>query len=300
MTKYYPVDKKYFLSGDPFRFLISEAHKRGIKVWAWFDFMGYKQLLVDHPDWGVKYWNGTSILEKPYRGYYPLNPANREVVSFWKNVLKELVTNYNIDGINFEDDYGYSYGGEYFSYDNINRELFTKFLKKHDIEELNWPNDALPGGKLYNLWIAYKCEIINNLSKELYYTVKEIRPSIEISLAVNVNLNWTKKTYGVDWLTLAKEGHFDYLTFMLYTADDKWLVEKSRYIKSMLNDTLSKPIIIIGWELRNKRASAWIRQALLIREEGYNDIIIFWAGGLENIKDGWKSFKMFFGSMKKI
>ena len=299
-TSYFPCGSG--CKADLLSYLIRKAHESGLKVWAWFDFMGYRKLLEEHPDWAAVYPDGKSTLERPCKvgvneEYYPMNPANPEVVNFWRSTLAELVRKYNVDGVNFEDDYGYSYCGEHYSYDKYNRQGFESFLHKKGIHvRVQWPNDVVEDGSLYDLWVEYKCEVIENLTRVLYSTIKKIRPNIEVSLAVSPNLEWSKRAYGVNWIKLGKLGLFDSLTFMVYTTDDAKLESTIKYIFKAMHTSRAKPMIIIGWELRNSSPAAWIRQTLIVRKLGGQDIIVFWDGGLDKT-NAWSTFKELFEVM---
>jgi uncharacterized lipoprotein YddW (UPF0748 family) len=96
---------------DPLEFAVEECHKRGLELHAWLNpyrfesvagkYSGqagdYKQT---HPEWVLTYANGGSILD-------PGNPEVRERIS---DIVNEIISNYNVDGIVF-DDYFYAYGG---------------------------------------------------------------------------------------------------------------------------------------------------------------------------------------------
>ncbi|SMG28201.1 family 10 glycosylhydrolase [Paenibacillus aquistagni] len=94
---------------DPLAFMIEEAHNRGMAFHAWFN--PYRvsvqnditKLSADHParknpDWVVK--DGNLLL------FNPGVPAAREFIL--KGIM-EVVANYDIDGVHF-DDYFYPYG----------------------------------------------------------------------------------------------------------------------------------------------------------------------------------------------
>ncbi|MEM1509137.1 MAG: family 10 glycosylhydrolase [Thermofilaceae archaeon] len=284
---------------DLLAYLIERAHEKKLKVWAWFGFMGYKSLLERHPDWAAVWPTGETTLERPCapsgEKFYVLNPANRDVVEFWKQALIDLVARYEVDGVNFEDDYGFGYCGENFSFDEINRENFTRFLIQRGIENLDWPHDVLEGGKYYKFWVEYKCSLVRNVTGELVEAVKKVKPGIEVSLATSVSLEWSKRAFGIDWIDLEV---FDYFTFMAYTADEQVLKSWVSNIFALMRGLKTKPIIIIGWELRGRPALEWVKQALTVRRLGGEDLIIFWDGGLDS-SNAWNYFRALFSSMKK-
>lgn len=97
---------------DPFEFMIQACHEYGIECYAWINPYRYHtskngshgggalDYEVTHPDWLI---NGTSSNRV-------LNPAKPEVLQRILDVTKEIVTNYDVDGVIF-DDYFYPQGG---------------------------------------------------------------------------------------------------------------------------------------------------------------------------------------------
>ena len=95
---------------DPLKFVVEEGHKRGIEVHAWFNPYRYESVLnqwdgtplnyrESHPDWLLDYSGSGSIL----------NPAMQEVRDHITAIIEEVVENYDIDGVVF-DDYFYMSG----------------------------------------------------------------------------------------------------------------------------------------------------------------------------------------------
>jgi len=93
---------------DPLPFLIEETHKRGMEFHAWLNpyratlnldttSLAYKHPLNQNPDWFIKYGK---------RFYF--KPGKQEVRDHITAVIEEIVRNYNIDAIHF-DDYFYPY-----------------------------------------------------------------------------------------------------------------------------------------------------------------------------------------------
>lgn len=94
---------------DPLEFAIEEAHKRGIEIHAWMNPYRYETgsmnhgsedyVRKNHPDWILTY-SDRRILD----------PGNPEVREYIINIVEDVVKNYNVDGIIF-DDYYYPYSG---------------------------------------------------------------------------------------------------------------------------------------------------------------------------------------------
>ena len=102
---------------DPFAFLMEEAHKRGIEVYAWLNPYRYQNSAYNegwgqnggdknyensHPEWLIK-WKTSE------RTWTILNPALPEVKQRIVDVIADIMDKYDVDGIVF-DDYFYQNG----------------------------------------------------------------------------------------------------------------------------------------------------------------------------------------------
>lgn len=100
---------------DPFEYLLNEAHKRGIEVYAWLNPYRYYNSTGDgwgsnggdknyensHPDW--------LLTQSGERNYMVLNPGLPEVKQRIVDVIADIMSKYDIDGVIF-DDYFYPGG----------------------------------------------------------------------------------------------------------------------------------------------------------------------------------------------
>lgn len=96
---------------DLFEYLIEEAHKRGIEVYAWIN--PYRYAYPKNEDWGqspLDYINTHPewLLRNDKATY--LNPGIPEVRKRVVDVSHEIITKYDVDGLVF-DDYFYNDGG---------------------------------------------------------------------------------------------------------------------------------------------------------------------------------------------
>ena len=96
---------------NPLQFAIEEAHARGMELHAWLNPYRYSSsntnygtlsnaYSITHPEWLLNYGNYSCILN---RGL----PEVRERI---KAIIGEIINDYDVDGIVF-DDYFYAYGG---------------------------------------------------------------------------------------------------------------------------------------------------------------------------------------------
>ena len=95
---------------DPLEYAVQETHKRGMELHAWINPYRYSSSSATHgnlptdypntkPEWLIAYDSYTKIL----------NPGVPEVTQRIADIVAEVVTNYDVDGIVF-DDYFYGNG----------------------------------------------------------------------------------------------------------------------------------------------------------------------------------------------
>lgn len=146
---------------DPLEWMITQAHARGFEFHAWLNpYRATMDLKTEnlspthdfykHPEWMIKYGE---------KYYY--NPALPEVQSHLVNVVDEIVKNYDIDAIHF-DDYFYPYkiNGEVFN----DKASFAKFGNGLSIEDWRRSN-------------------VNNLVKNVSLSIKNIKPWVKFGIS---------------------------------------------------------------------------------------------------------------------
>lgn len=139
---------------DVLQFVIDECHKRGMEMHAWF--VTYKvydgqsappqtepnHIVNTHPDY-CKLWNSGGSYQ------WWLDPGMPEVRTYLRDVVKEIVGNYNVDGIHFDfirypgsdydDDDTYALYGNGMNKDDWRRQNINEFVYGvyDDVQEIN-------------------------------------------------------------------------------------------------------------------------------------------------------------------
>lgn len=122
---------------DPLQFMIEETHKRGMEFHAWLNpyravfntsrsSVSTTHVTRIHPDWFITYGAAAG----GYKKYF--DPGNPDARQFVTNVIRDIVTRYDVDGIHL-DDYFYPYpvaGKEFPDYNS-----FQKYGKGMDRDE---------------------------------------------------------------------------------------------------------------------------------------------------------------------
>lgn len=200
---------------DPLKYMIEAAHERDMEIHAWINpyrvtgsgtdvnalstnNKAYKWRTDSNKD------NDRYVLTFDKKLYY--NPSVTAVQTLIVNGVKEIVENYDIDGIHF-DDYFYPTLGS--NYKNVfDNEEYSAYVKKQ--------NSA---GKLVNSIPIWRRNNVNSLVKKVNTAVKTINSNIKfgISPAGNIdNLNSYQGHY-VDIKTwLASDEYIDYICPQIY------------------------------------------------------------------------------------
>ena len=197
-----------FAGNDMLKELIKEAHDNGIKVHAWFEFgfsSSYNELDGGHiiramPSWAAKDVNGNLVSKN---GFQWMNAFNIEVQQFLISLIKEVIENYDIDGIQGDDRLpaNPSISG-YDPYTISTYKLENNGLEPpQDYKDLNWIN-----------WRSQK---LNNFMEEIYNMVKNLNPNITITMAPSI-YPWSKEEYLQDWPTWVENNWVDYIIPQVY------------------------------------------------------------------------------------
>lgn len=193
---------------DPLEYMIQAAHKRNLEFHAWINpyrVTGYKmswsEVSEDNPakiwltDGSVK--NDRNVLL--HNGFYYYNPSVSEVRELVVEGVEEIIENYDVDGIHF-DDYFYP------SLSNNSEEMwFDK--PEYEASEKNMSITD------------WRRENVNMLVREVYELIKEHDPSIRFGISPAGNLENLRSTsaHFVDIDTwFSQEGYVDYIMPQLY------------------------------------------------------------------------------------
>ena len=192
-SDYYPWSKYISSNGtdpgyDPLAIMVEIAHSKGLKLEAWIN--PYR--ITNRTDMTVEVQK--SVFYQQHSGdiieytaanerCLMLDPAKDGARQLIVNGVKEIVSNYNVDGIHL-DDYFYVSGMG----DNVSV----------DARKAN----------------------VNQLIRGLYQTIKAIRPSCELGISPAGNLA-NARNAGADVDTwLSAEGYIDYLMPQIYWSDN--------------------------------------------------------------------------------
>ena len=201
-----------FTGRDPLKELIEEAHKKNIKVIAWFEF-GFSSsyelnggpIIERKPEWVAKDVNGNLVIKN---GFEWMNGFHPEVQDFLLSLIMEVVENYDIDGIQGDDrlpalpsEAGYD---EY---------TVSLFKSQHDGQEP-------PAYHKDFYWVQWRADLLTDFMRRIYETVKAYNENIIVSMAPSI-YPWSKEEYLQDWPNWMRKGYVELVCPQVYRYDFK-------------------------------------------------------------------------------
>lgn len=224
-SKYFPWSK--YCSGtqgkdpgfDPLKIMIDEAHARGLEFHAWLNPYRVSNTTTDittlSKDNPARVYrtdstksNDRNVLTFDGKLYY--NPASAEVQKLIVNGIKEIVENYKVDGIHFDDYFYPSLGKNYKT--NFDAPEYETYKKKQ-----------IAANKSYLSIADWRRENVNNLVRTIYSTIKSINPKVVYGISPGGFMNALRADdkYYVDFDTwVSYDGYIDYLCPQLYWSND--------------------------------------------------------------------------------
>jgi uncharacterized lipoprotein YddW (UPF0748 family) len=198
---------------DPLTIMIEEAHKRNLEFHAWINpyrvsfNTSYSKLSSDNP---ARKWHNSSSTKRnvlSYDGKLYYNPAKSQVRKLIVNGVKEIVQNYDVDGIHFDD---------YFYPSFTSSNVKTAF----DATEYNAYKEAkVEAGKSYKSIYNWRRANVNTLVSSVYSAIKAIKPDVVFGISPAGNIDNLKSNYSyyVDIDTwLGNTGYVDYIMPQIY------------------------------------------------------------------------------------
>ncbi|MCU0453745.1 MAG: family 10 glycosylhydrolase [Bacteroidetes bacterium] len=274
-----PIDPRQIRTDkrrDPLREVIEEAHARGIAVVPWFEY-GFSSsfnkkggmVLKKFPHWSARDGQG-NLLKK--NGFEWMNPYHPEVQEFILSLVREVVSRYDVDGVQGDDRLpaNPSEGG----YDPYTRSLYA--LEHHGTQPPNDPKDPS--------WLRWRGDRLNAFGKRLYDEVKRLKPNVLVTWSPSI-FSWSFEEYLQDWPAWINGGYADLVIPQVY----RYSIDRyTQALTSQSNDSLAIPgsyraivpgiLMNVGTYLIEEEH---LLQAMQVnRDRGYRGEVFFFYEGL--------------------
>ena len=183
---------------DVLGFLVEEAHKRGIQFHAWLN--PYRIATRANKNAAFPKLDAKIPMElvKDYEKIRVYNPALLEVQERIANIVREIITKYDVDGIHMDDYFYPSLEASETMNDGAEFQKYGKDKFKN-VEDFRRNN-------------------VNTVVRNIQKTIIETRPEVIFSISPAADMERNYNTLFADVNTWAKEGWVDVVIPQLYFA----------------------------------------------------------------------------------
>lgn len=271
--------------------IIAQGHKNNLLVMPWFEF-GFmvpemSELAIEHPDWLTQQRNGDKISVTAAGEVSWLNPFHPEVQKFLTELVLEAVSNYDLDGIQFDD---HTSLPKAFGYDRYTLNLYRQEMKVDAPADVNDPD-----------WVKWRANKITAFMAKLSKSVKQRKPNVIFSVSPNY-YDFAYKQQLQDWLSWVRQGFVDELLVQVYRNDlDDFISQISRPEIVEAQNKISTAIAILsGLRNSNVPMSRVYAQAINAKDRGLGVSFFYykslWGYGPETVAERQKDFQYLFRS----
>jgi len=285
-SRYEPVSALIQEPFDPFQYVLDQAKKTKIRVHAWVNMFyiwsgaempeNQRHMINQRSAYILRndvFPDYQSLRARGYEGFF-VDPMVPQIRTDLLKILKELAERYDISGIHL--DY-FRYPGLAYSFTPSSR---TQFMMDH----------------LYDPWILYHTpqdysqkygyevflyadneyresltEGITDFLQQISHTIKNIRPALELSVAVKPDYVQAKHRFFQDWMTWLKNRICDYVVIMNYrTKYDEFMM-----ILRQLQEPQVMPMIIVGISTYNQDENSVIRRVRTVKSDNFSGYALF-------------------------
>jgi uncharacterized lipoprotein YddW (UPF0748 family) len=214
--------------------IVKQGNKQGLKVIPWFEY-GFmtppnSALARRHPDWITVRQDSTKTLkevldEQQLIQNVPkfirnglvskqvwLNPLHPQVQKFIRNLIVEVVTKYDVAGIQLDDHFGLPV--------ELGYDAFTVRLYRQEHQGQSPPKDPLN-----EEWMRWRANKISDFMQQIFKAVKAVKPNAIVSLSPN-SQDFSYRAYLQDWQYWVQRGWVEELVIQIYRDDLKSFVEQ--------------------------------------------------------------------------
>jgi uncharacterized lipoprotein YddW (UPF0748 family) len=276
------------LGRDMLAQIVQQGNRKGLRVIPWFEY-GFmtpanSQLAKRHPDWLTLRQNGNKLLKddlhqqddrnaKIKRQFLRnkavikqvwLNPLHPQVQQFILDLLVEVVTKYDIAGIQLDDHFGLPVE---FGYDR-----FTIKLYQQEHQGKKPPNNYLEPE-----WMQWRANKITDFMQQVFQAVKSVKPNCLVSLSPNPH-NFAYSAYLQDWLAWVERGLVEELICQVYRNDLKaFQAELAQPALQIARRRIPVSIGILTGSWRQPIGIAQIQQQVqTVRSQGFAGVSFFY------------------------
>jgi uncharacterized lipoprotein YddW (UPF0748 family) len=193
---------------DPLADLIRLARAEGLQVVPWFEF-GFmapptSELATRHPQWLTRKRDGGTTSMSAAGEVVWLNPFRPEVQQLLLDLVLEVVSLYDVDGVQFDDHFSLPHT---FGYDPFTRDLYRRETGRE-----------VPADASDPAWVRWRANKLTAFLQRLRSAVRARKPELIFSLSPNY-ADFAYKLQLQDWRAWVRAGLVDEVVVQLYRPD---------------------------------------------------------------------------------
>ncbi|HEY9598050.1 MAG TPA: glycoside hydrolase family 10 protein [Cyanophyceae cyanobacterium] len=284
------------LGQDVFAEIVKQGKQQNLRIIPWFEY-GFmapagSTLAKRHPNWITKGQGRTKTLQdipeeldlvnstkdvplfsqvvrqfvhkRLVKNQVWLNPLHPEVQQFILNLIVEVVSKYDVVGIQLDDHFGLPV--------ELGYDAFTIQLYQQEHGGKRPPNNPSDSE-----WMRWRANKITNFMERLSQAVKVAKPNCLVSLSPN-SQSFAYRYYLQDWQTWVQRGLIDELVLQVYRDDLKrFSAELSQPAVQNARRRIPVGIGIMSGTWRRPVAIAQIqKQVQMVRDRGFDGVSFFY------------------------
>ncbi|WP_017651296.1 family 10 glycosylhydrolase [Fortiea contorta] len=204
---------------DILKEIVDEGHNKKLTVIPWFEF-GFMApadslLAKNRPQWLTNRSDGSRIVKEGTHDRVWLNPFRPEVQQFIQDLIIEIVNNYDIDGIQFDDHFGLP--------SELGYDAYTVALYKQEHRgQAPSKNPKDPE------WLRWRASKITEFMKRVFTAIKATKKNCLVSVAPNPQ-RFSYDFFLADWQKWERMGIIEDLVLQIYRDDLNVFVSELEY-----------------------------------------------------------------------
>lgn len=260
---------------DMLKEIITQGHKQNLTVIPWFEF-GFMApadslLAKNRPGWLTNRKDGTRIVKEGIHNRVWLNPFRPEVQKFIQDLIVEIVKNYDLDGIQFDDHFGLP--------SELGYDTYTTALYQQEHQGKLPPTDFKNPE-----WVNWRANKITAFMKQVFTAIKANKKDCIVSVAPNPQ-RFSYEYFLADWQKWERMGIIEDLVLQIYRDDLNIFISELEYPEVKLAQSHIPVSIGILSGLKNRSVSIeQIKtQVEKVRERKFAGVSFFFYETLWNI-----------------
>jgi len=281
---------------DPLAVAVKLAHDRNMELHAWiWTFAAGNQrhnvllnldpnypgpVIAAHPDW-ASYTNDGQMIPRGQTKPF-LDPANPEVRRYLLNILEEIATRYDVDGVQLD------YIRYPFQDPSAERSYGYGKVARQEFQNLTGvdPMTITPGDRdLWQQWTDFRVRQVDSFVSEASQRLRTLRSDLILSVAVfPLNPHDRRNKIQQNWEEWARRGEVDLIVPMTYAMDTNRLEQLAQ--PWINQEDLGAALILPAIRLLDLPEIIAVDQIQALRNQSVGGYALFAAENLNPVLNG--------------